>query len=415
MNIMTIFSPVLVFVLYLLPTVLTASIHNDIPINGSIPFPVIIFPGLAGSQLQARLNRTHTAHWYCSKRSDWYRIWLDLKYLLPPAINCFKDNFRLVYNNKTGLTENVPGVEIRVEDYGNVTTLEYFLDFKHEAAGYYHNLISGLEQLGYQRGISIRGASFDFRKAPYESQFTYQNLTRLIEETYVMNGNKPSILICHSSGCTYNYFFLLQKDLGWKNKYIRAWLTLGAPFGGAVEALEAIVTGNNFHFRSYSKTLFRDLERSFSSISATLPISSIFSDKIPLIKINDTILTSHDLSHIYDMLNDTNGKKMWEKMMKITPMDFPFPQVETHCIRSLGLKTLQGLEYRDMKSFPKRPKLVYGPGDETVNQISADVCLNWSNEPNFYTKQYDKVRHLDLVKFNETFTHLVENIIFPLT
>ena len=44
----------------------------------------------------------------------------------------YLSTIRLVYNNETGLTENVPGVETRVEDFGNVTTLEYFFNIKAE-------------------------------------------------------------------------------------------------------------------------------------------------------------------------------------------------------------------------------------------------------------------------------------------
>jgi hypothetical protein len=61
-----------------------------------IPYPVILFPGLAGSQMDARLNRNQTSHWWCQKKSDWYRIWENVQSLMPFAIKCFVDNFRLV-------------------------------------------------------------------------------------------------------------------------------------------------------------------------------------------------------------------------------------------------------------------------------------------------------------------------------
>lgn len=59
-----------------------------------IPYPVIILPGLAGSQLMARLNRTSVKHVYCQKKSDWYRIWQNTASILPFAINCFIDNMK---------------------------------------------------------------------------------------------------------------------------------------------------------------------------------------------------------------------------------------------------------------------------------------------------------------------------------
>ena len=96
--------------------------------SAAIPHPVLLIPGLGGSQMQARIHRQESSHWYCQQSSDWYRIWMSMTSLMPYAVSCFADNFRLVYNRQTGLTENVPGVETRVENFGNVTTMEYFFD-----------------------------------------------------------------------------------------------------------------------------------------------------------------------------------------------------------------------------------------------------------------------------------------------
>lgn len=43
------------------------------------------------------------------------------------------------------------------------------------SAGYYHNVIKALEAKGYKRGISLRGAPFEFRKGPCESFFELSN------------------------------------------------------------------------------------------------------------------------------------------------------------------------------------------------------------------------------------------------
>ena len=61
---------------------------------GAAPAPVILVPGTAGSQLQARLDKPSVTHFYCSRHSAWYTIWLDVSQLLPEAINCWCDNIR---------------------------------------------------------------------------------------------------------------------------------------------------------------------------------------------------------------------------------------------------------------------------------------------------------------------------------
>jgi lysophospholipase-3 len=59
--------------------------------------PLVVVPGLLGSQLQAKLDKPNVVHSYCSKTSDWYTLWLNVEQLLPFVINCFVDNARYVY------------------------------------------------------------------------------------------------------------------------------------------------------------------------------------------------------------------------------------------------------------------------------------------------------------------------------
>ena len=68
--------------------------------------PVIIIPGTGGSRLEARLNKPSVNHWYCSKTSDWYTLWLSVPSLLPPAINCWVDNIMLLWDSNTKLYSN---------------------------------------------------------------------------------------------------------------------------------------------------------------------------------------------------------------------------------------------------------------------------------------------------------------------
>ena len=42
------------------------------PPDPSPVYPVILVPGDGGCQIEARLNRTQVAHWWCKKTSDWW-------------------------------------------------------------------------------------------------------------------------------------------------------------------------------------------------------------------------------------------------------------------------------------------------------------------------------------------------------
>ena len=83
--------------------------------------PVVIIPGDGSNQLDAKLDKPSTKHFYCSKKSDWFRIWLSASQLLPGEIDCWADNIRLVVDEQTGLAENSPGVTFRVPGWGTTT------------------------------------------------------------------------------------------------------------------------------------------------------------------------------------------------------------------------------------------------------------------------------------------------------
>ena len=47
------------------------NIHSIVPLS-----PVVTVPGDGSNILEARLNKPSVRHWYCSKSSDWYRLWV---------------------------------------------------------------------------------------------------------------------------------------------------------------------------------------------------------------------------------------------------------------------------------------------------------------------------------------------------
>lgn len=54
----------------------------------------------------------------------------------------------------------------------------------------------------------------------------FGKLKKLIEETYLANGNKKITLMSHSLGCPYTLVFLNKQTQDWKDKYILQWIAL---------------------------------------------------------------------------------------------------------------------------------------------------------------------------------------------
>lgn len=124
-------------------------------------------PGDGGSQLEAKLDKPSAVHYFCDKKTtDYYSLWLNLADLVPFVIDCWVDNMKLVYDDKTRTTQSPPGVSIRIPGFGNTSTVEYVDPSQVSVTGYFNILVEEMVKSGYVKGINIRGAPYDFRKSP---------------------------------------------------------------------------------------------------------------------------------------------------------------------------------------------------------------------------------------------------------
>jgi hypothetical protein len=76
------------------------------------------------------------------------------------------DNMKLVYNNLTRTTSNSEGVDIRIPGFGNTASVEWLDPSEASPGAYFKDIANTLVSLGYERNVSLRGAPYDFRKAP---------------------------------------------------------------------------------------------------------------------------------------------------------------------------------------------------------------------------------------------------------
>lgn len=129
--------------------------------------PIILIPGDGGAQVEAKLNRSNVVHYICEKNtSGYFNIWLNMELLVPLVIDCWIDNIKLIYDNVTRTTRNNDGVDIRIPGFGGSETVEW-LDPSHASTGsYFNNIGDALVKLGHVRNKTIKGAPYDFRKAP---------------------------------------------------------------------------------------------------------------------------------------------------------------------------------------------------------------------------------------------------------
>lgn len=343
--------------------------------------PIILVPGDGGSQMEAKLDKPSVVHYLCDKKTnDYYNIWLNLELLVPLIIDCWIDNVRLVYNATTRTTENSPGVEIRVPGFGNTTTVEY-LDPSQASPGLYFKSIvdASLIPLGYERNADIRGAPYDFRKAPNEMQDWMKDFKRLVEHTFVTNGNNAVVLICHSMGSPLSLYFLHQQTQSWKDKYIRALITLGGVWGGSVKALKVFAAGDDLGAYVLPSRTLRGEQRTSPSTAWLLPSKLFWKEDETLVSIpNKRNYTIKDLKSFFDDINFGVGYEMRKDTENLLGT-LEHPGVETHCLHGSGVSTVDSMSYKDAAQFPDKPILQFGNGDGTVNIRSLRGCLRWQN------------------------------------
>ncbi|KAJ1373367.1 hypothetical protein KIN20_035744 [Parelaphostrongylus tenuis] len=348
--------------------------------------PVILIPGDGGSQLEANLTGKPTVvHYICDRKTnDYFDLWLNLELFAPVIIDCWVDNMMLVFNSTTGMSSNMPGVDIRVPGFGGTSSIEWLDKSKASPGLYFFSLVEQMVSWGYSRGKNVMGAPFDWRKSPNELYLYFDLLKTTIETTYRYNGHMKVITLGHSMGNPIMlYFFNHIVDQAWKDKYIESHISLAAPWGGSMQIVRLFASGYNMNYYRIllPPSKLRGMQRSFTSSAFLFPSTAVWNNTDILAS---TIYKNYTLANVEEFFNDVQYPIGWEQYKVASQLNgnLSAPGVKLHCLYGTGIETPKQFTW-SKGYFPDYPPSVsYEDGDGTVNLRSAEVCRRWNTTNN---------------------------------
>ncbi|CAH1778953.1 unnamed protein product [Owenia fusiformis] len=358
--------------------------------KGAVTNPVILVPGDGGSQFFAKLSKPSVIHYWCSQHTTaYFSLWLNLEMVSPFVLDCFVDNLRLVYNETSRKTSNSPGVDIQIREFGNTSSVEWLDPSQVSPTSYFSPIANALVKAGYQRGKSIRGAPYDFRKAPNELQDFFVKFKALVEDTYKINDNKKVVFVCHSMGNVMMLYFLNQQKQSWKDKFVSSMISLSGPWGGAAKTLRLMASGDNLGLFVVNPFTVRPEQRSMPSSAWLLPYDNFWDKDEIVVSQPNANYTVHDYKQFFEDIKFPNGFHMREDTKNLLQGSEVAPGIEVHCMNGIKVQTPASFKY-SAKQWPDRqPDTIYGDGDGTVNQRSLYGFKRWQS------KQKQKITHTE--------------------
>lgn len=318
---------------------------------------------------------------------------------------------KLIYNSTTRTTSNQPGVSTRVNGFASAESVEYVDPSRVYGTNYFDVLVKELVDYGYTKNKNIFGAPYDFRRAPNELSDYFSDLKKLVEHAYKENGNERVSFICHSMGCLYGQYFLVQSPKAWKDKYMRSMISLAGVYAGSVKAMKAFASGDNFGVVVVPSLTLRHEVRTFPSLALLMPSEDFWPKDQILMTHRDKQYTVSKYKEFFDDIQYPTGYEMWLDVRNLTS-PHRAPGVEVHCLHGYKVGTPEKLDYT-VGNFPDaRPKITYGDGDGTVNLMSLQACQSWSKkqkEPFFY-RNFTSVDHMTILSDRRVMDYIGETL-----
>mgnify|MGYP001439224900 CR=1 FL=1 len=141
-------------------------------------------------------------------------------------------------------------------------------------------------------------------------------------------------------GSSMALYLLNHQSKTWKDKYIRAFISLGGPWIGTVQALKTFAIGDNFNNPLVPASVFVTEQRSDASLAWLMPNLNYWNEN--LVEASNMNITKSNFEMFYNMLSADDGLNLWYDTKDLTK-DMTAPDVELFCLYSTGVPTVEKL------------------------------------------------------------------------
>jgi len=376
--------------------------------------PVMLMPGIMGTVLDANADFQSGIPSDCPHQFKDQLIWIDIQEVI--NYKCLKSFFSSDYIPSKKDWQRIPGIEFVVPKWGStysVNTLAPGAVTSH-LVPYYKNIIEKLESLGYKDGENLLGGGRDWKEMPTDTWV--QKIKELIEGAVKKSGSK-AVLMGHSMGGPYSYYFLMKMGNDWVSKYIHMYIPLAPAWMGAVKALDCMLEGLDRDVPIAGK-YFAPLMRHIPSLWFLLPQKDAFK--------NQVLATSPSKTYTFDdlevLLNDGNASYVEGKLAatqgmfnKVVNYYEQVPNVPVRSFIGYGKNTVKSFKFKeDIK--PHDPdgtwescSRINADGDGTVPIESLLYATDkWKKKGgDVQVYSFDGMGHLPLIKDSTVIQHIV--------
>lgn len=373
--------------------------------------PIVLVPGVFGSQVEGWYEKGSAPHIYCSKNSKgWTTLWLCIECMLPPVLSCWVDNIKLNVSDVKNI-RNRDGVQTKVNDWGYTDGIDY-LD-KNKYVIQYAKMVKGLAELpGYERGVNIRGAPYDFRYPPNSEvgQRYMTALKYLVQETYENNNNTRVVVLAHSMGNPYVVNFFRQMTQEWKDKYVDSYIAIAGVFGGSAKAIRTLTSGETEGVPDIvlDPLMMREVERTVPTVYWLMPPPQLWGDT-PFVFAQGRNFSAEQYHEMMRGQGNAKGVEVYDTITD-TPLFHPDLGVDVYCIH--GANNSTPFQFRYDASYPdKDPLTVNGPGDGTVNKRSLELCKQFKRLKDYKVVSGTLSTHLEILQRDDIIAYVADYLV----